>query len=109
LDENGKKTAAYRYIDDQLVEKTTYELDEKGRLIKIVDENQYGKSIIQLGYDENGNIIKQEEYDQDKNLLNRVYRRYDKNNNLIESDVFIDGRGERMSQKYVIRYKYEYY
>jgi hypothetical protein len=110
FDETGKRIKTLRYNGkDQLIEKMTYEWDEMDRVKRIIEETPYGVNTTHHSYDQFGNIILQEEYNEDDELLNRVERTYNEDNRLTESHVFIDGQGKGMSQNYFMRYEYEYF
>lgn len=108
-DENGRRRKISRYINDRLVDWQSFELDEKGRLIRIHDKNERYRSTHSLIYDNNDNLVLQEEVDPQGEVLTRIERQFDQENRPLESHVYINGRGQRMNQKYTIRYAYEFF
>jgi phage anti-repressor protein len=110
FDENGKRIKTLRYNGkEQLVEKMTYEWDKQDRTSGILDETPYGNTTTHFSYDRNNNVILQEDHNQSGELLSKIERKYNEDNQITESQVFIDGQGRGMSQDYNIRYEYEYY
>ncbi len=106
---SGTKKEILTYNDDQLIEKVLMEENENGQLTQVLEENVSRKNITQFTYDEAGNIIGQEEFDRNGNLVSRVQRAYDKQKKLLTSDVFIDGSGRGLSRNYSLRHEYNYY
>lgn len=105
----GRRRKISRYINDRLVDRQSFELDEKGRLIRIHDENERFRSTHSLTYDKDDNLILQEEVDPQGEVITRIERQFDQENRLLESHVYIDSRGHRMNQKYTVRYAYEFF
>ena len=85
----------YRYVED--------------RLVGIIEENQYGTNTTTLVHDDHGNPLEQAESDQHGELNNKAVRKYNENNDVIESEVFINMKGRGVDQHYLLRYEYEYY
>jgi len=109
-DEQGRSAEIIKYDEnDHLLEKITYDYGSGNIPQKIIEERQNIKNEILLQYDDQGNMILQEEFDQDGILLTKVVRKYNEDKRVIESDVFIDGQGRYISQKYFIKYEYCYF
>lgn len=102
---NRKETLLYNDAG-QLVEKTVMKENEKGQLIQAVEETHTKKNTINFTYDEAGNIVSQEEFDRNGELVSRVERTYDENQMLLSSDVFIHGAGRGPSRNYTLRQEY---
>jgi YD repeat-containing protein len=84
--------------------------DEKGRLIKTITKTTDGnQTILEIGYDENGNEITQVEKNDAGELNHTVKRNYDENGNVVDTEVEIFNHGYDMDQHYVIKYEYVYY
>jgi hypothetical protein len=105
----GRRILSYRYENDRLVTKSAFEEDDKGRVTRVSEESEHGITELVLTYDEKGNVVVQDELDRDGEVISRVERKFGEDNRLLESIVYIDGLGRRMSQKYMIRYLYEFY
>lgn len=107
---NGRKKQEIRYDEDgDIVHETYYEEDEQGNLVRIREENSERAVKIRFTYDEKGNAVQQEEFDAEGKQLVSVQRGFDDDNNLIRSEVFIDGQGLTLPQHYEIRFEYEFY
>lgn len=109
FDDQGKQIGTLFYIDNKLRGKTILTYNDKSHVEKITEETPGEIHFVYLHYDGNGNVIRQEEYNQHEELLNRVERKFDEQNQVTESHVFIDGQGRSMSQKYFLRYEYVYF
>jgi len=109
-DDHSRKKEAYAYnTKDELVAKNLYKLDDKGQVIEIVEEDQFSKSNTVIEYDEKGNMVSQLESNEAGELNQRILRKFDENDNLIEVAVTIDKHGVGLNQNYVLHYSYEYF
>lgn len=96
-------------IKDELLAKSEYFYDDEGLLEKIVEESIYGKNITTLAYDEHKNSIKQVETNQQGEINNEAERKYNENNDVLESEVYVNFHGMGVNQHYILKYDYEYY
>jgi YD repeat-containing protein len=103
-----KETLIYNEAD-QLIEKVLMTENSEGRLVQVVEENRTKKNTITFDYDQAGNIIAQEETDRNGELVSKVNRVFDENNQLISTDVFIHGGGKGVSKNYTLRQEYIYF
>ncbi len=109
-DENGDVERILRYdIENNLIEKSIYELDDKARVVKIIEEDQYKKVETHIEYDADGNVIEQQQLNSEGEINHRIVRKYDNENNVIESEVAVNGHGVDISQHYLMRYEYEFF
>lgn len=107
---SGSKKEILTYNDDgKLVEKVLMKENEEGQLIEVLEESVTRKNTTHFSYDNAGNIIAQEEFDRNGNLISRVQRTYDEQKQLQTSDVFIDGSGRGLSRNYTLRHDYVYF
>lgn len=107
--ENGQRTATRKYdATDQLIEKYEYR-NEDDRVAMIIHELPGEKNITQFAYDDKGNIVKQEEFDRENTLLNRVERQYNKHGDVTESKTFINLQGRGIDRNYFLKYSYAYH
>lgn len=120
-----------KYLDDS-VDTTTYYYDENKRLVKKVitsdddepeevelfevEETHTAEEVqdeddnnVQLTRNEKGKIILEEVFSADDELLTRVERKYDSEDNLSEVEVFIDGQGKTFTRHYILRYDYTFF
>ncbi len=109
-DEKGNLVEMKRYDnDDQLVEKTSFTLDHKNRIISTADETPEGAKQIEMRYDENDNLIFQEEKDAAGNISHTVNRTFNEDGKVVEVDAFVNLKGMGVDQRYLLRYEYEYF
>jgi antitoxin component YwqK of YwqJK toxin-antitoxin module len=109
-DENGKRNLALVYnADNKLISKESFEEDENGRVVKLIDEDQYSMNTTEILYDENGNVFEQVETNRAGELNNKTVRIYDADNNLIEHNMLIDRHGYGPNQNYTLSYIYEFF
>ena len=102
---NRKETLLYNDAG-KLVEKTVMKENEKGQLVQTIEETHSKKNTVNFTFDNEGNIICQEEFDRNGELVSRVNRTYDENQMLLTSDVFIHGAGRGPSRNYTLRQEY---
>ena len=107
---NGEQEKILYYNDsNQLIAKSMYKYNEAGKIIQLIEEGQNHKSILKLEYDKNGNVKKQEEYGDENQLNNSIERKFDNENNLLESKVSINKHGLGINDDYVIKIEYEFF
>jgi hypothetical protein len=107
---NGRKKTEISYDEDgDIINQTTYFEDENGQLLSIVEEGSEKNLVIMFTYDERGNTIHQEELDNEGRQLVSVKREFDDDNNLVRSEVYIDGQGLTLPQHYEISFEYKFY
>jgi len=109
-DENGNLEKVLFYNKkDELVAKTTYTYNEEGKIVGVKEETPYGNSSTVITYDENGNAIEQIEMNEQGEINNSAKRKFNDNNDIVETEVFIEMHGKGVNQQYVLRYEYEYF
>lgn len=107
---SGNKKEALVYTgNDQLIEKVMLKEDDKGQIIQVVEETLQRKNTTNFTYDERGNVIYQEEFDRNGEIVSHVKREFDEHNNLYTSQVFIDGSGRGLSRNYSLRQEYDFF
>lgn len=104
----GKGYIAYNESDEP-VERVVLKYDDKQQLIEVVDENRRQKNTTTMQYDDQGLVVKQEEYDLNGHLANRVERTYDDQGRILTSKVLVDRHGQGAAMGYIIRHKYAFY
>ena len=75
----------------------------------IMEESVTGIEILNIEYDEQGNMAVQETVTEKDELISRVERSHDENNQIMTTHIHIEGRGQRPSQDYRIRFEYVYF
>lgn len=107
---HGRKKEEITYDEDgDIINETSYAEDEKGRLLNIIEEGSEKDVAIKFTYDEQDNIIHQEELSNQGKQLVSVKREFDNDNNLIRSEVYIDGQGQTLPQHYEVCIEYTFY
>jgi len=111
FDKNGIILETLRYDqEDQLIDRVFFTADDSGKIVSWIEESeQQGKSNTTVTYDEKGNDVLQEEQNESGEIITKVERKFDSDNRVVESKVFIDGQGKHMSQKYFISYEYTFH
>ncbi|HNW99228.1 MAG TPA: hypothetical protein PKK00_12535 [Bacteroidales bacterium] len=107
--EKDEKSEVLNYVNNKLVSKQLYELNEKEQLVKIEEEEQYSASTTVFTYDERGNMTEQTETNEAGELNSRITRKFNENNKLDEVYVTVDRHGRGINQNYKIQYIYEYF
>lgn len=108
--EKGLRTGYIVYNEnDEPVERILLDYDDNGLLVKMVDENRRQKNTTIMEYDDTGEVVKQEEFDMHGKMINRVERRFDKQNRLLESKVFVDSPEHGVSYGYIMRNEYSFF
>lgn len=109
-DEKDRRTGTLIYnAKGKLVEKHGFLFDEKDRIVEATEETPYENNITTMQYDENDNIIEQKEVNAEGEINHFVKRKFDDNNNLLQSSVKIDRHGQGMNQDYTIRNEMIYF
>lgn len=106
----GHKETEISYDEEgDIISQVFYKEDDEGRMISMAEQGDTKNTITDFAYDDLGNVIQQTEQDKDGNLLMSVKRTYDEGNNMLTSEVFIEGRGRSLPQHYEIRLEYSFY
>jgi nuclear transport factor 2 (NTF2) superfamily protein len=109
FDTSGKLIKALKEnLKGKLLSRVEYRY-EGDRLTKVSEEHPYGSNTTTLIYDERGNPIEQVEVDQHGEMNNKALRKYNENNDVVESEVFINFHGRGINQHYLLTYTHEYY
>lgn len=108
--EQGHRTALKVYDESEnLIERVVMEPDEEGRPVRLVEENRKKKNTLNLRYNDHGDIVYQEEYDLNGNLLNTVSRKYDEKGRLRSSEVDIQVPLRGPARRYLVEHRYSFY
>ncbi len=92
-----------------LVERYLFTLDDQGRPVGVIEENKQKKNRICMEYDANGNIVFQEEYDLQGNLVSMVRRHYDQEGLFQKSEVTARNPINGINQQYEVKHIYEFF
>lgn len=108
--DQGHREASMLYDEsDNLLERILMVVDDKGRPVKVVEENRQKKNTIHMNYNDTDKVVFQEEFDHQGQLLNRIERTYDGEGLLISSRVSVNVPVHGISSNYGIRQEYEFY
>jgi antitoxin component YwqK of YwqJK toxin-antitoxin module len=109
-DAEGRKTGEEVYSEEgDLLEKSTYVLDESGRVVSSEYDSAQKWSTTEYQYDERGNNLGHLETDDEGNQLLSVEHTYDEQNNRLESVIFSNGGTLATNQHYKLKFEYEWY
>jgi hypothetical protein len=107
---NGHREEELRYnSNDQLIEHNTWEEDEGGRIVKIVEENKLRKNTTEFAFDAKGNVTHQVETDLHGELNHEVYRQYDDEGELLLTTVEAVVKPGGSIRAYSLVFKREYF
>ncbi len=96
-----------RYLNDDLIAKLVFELDDKNKVYEVLDEDTQHKNILKFSYDDRDNVIEEAEYGVNDVLNHSIKRSYNDNNDVTESIVYLNKSKEGYTENYRIRYEYE--
>lgn len=107
-DDQGREISSQRSDSEgALAESVEKTYDDNGNLIRIEDvENQ---RVVVMEYDDQGNNTFQEERMNDGTVVSTITRSFDAQGLHIYSEVFLDGLGQQMSQRYNVYREYEFF
>ena len=109
-DGKGNRLVTRRYDEaGHLVERSTYTRDEQGQALQVKDESVTGIEILKIQYDDQGNMLIQETVTDTDEPVSLIERSYDGNNQVVTTQVHVEGRGQRPPQDYRIRFEYIYF
>ena len=103
---NLEKTLKYNF-KQELIERIIYQHNESGQLLQTEEETVTNKKISRFQYDDKGNQIKQEEYNNEGVLTTSIERTFNDEKKIIESLVYIFDPKENLHQMYAYTYEYE--
>jgi hypothetical protein len=122
LSEEGNTRMEYSYNDnneivklltyndeEKLVNKTVYSYNERGQIVKSDYESVRSKNSTSIAYDERGNAIEQIEANEKGEINNQAIRKYNDQNEVVETSVIIDFHGAGINQEYILTYEYTYF
>jgi hypothetical protein len=84
-------------------------VDEDGELIEGPEESSSKPGETRIAHNEKGQVITEEELDDNGEVYMSVNRTYDDDGLADEVDVFIDGRGQTISRHYFLKYEYTFF
>lgn len=102
-DEEGRLKESKSILHGEVAEHKSYEYED-GKL-----KREYVHYMVVMEYDEQGNNILQEERMEDGTVVSTISRAFDAEGLHISSEVFLNGMGQQMSQRYNVYREYEFF
>jgi YD repeat-containing protein len=84
-------------------------VDGEGELIRVPDENLVKPNDSRVIQNEKGQVVTEEELDEEGEVYMTVNRSYDAEDRADEVDVYFDGRGKAISRHYLLKYEYTFF
>jgi antitoxin component YwqK of YwqJK toxin-antitoxin module len=94
---------------DQLIERNVYEEDDKGRIVRVIEENKQRKNTTEFEFDDQGNIIHQVETDMNGELNHEVFRQYSPDGELLITTVETVVKASGAVRAYSMVYRRDYH
>ncbi|MBU0487473.1 MAG: hypothetical protein KKD31_05920 [Bacteroidetes bacterium] len=95
--------------DDKPVFRARNTYSSTGRIERIEEESPEGLRIYKIQHDGNGNMLKQELFDGNENLIHLIRQEFNQANDLILSVQADSSAGNTYVRSYSLVYEYEYY
>ncbi len=110
-DSMGRKEKALKYNSSgRLFEIRKYSYKgENDQIYEFSEETSEKHSTYRFEYDEDGRVIKQDEFNKQGELIHTLEQEFDSNGQLKELRLFYFGFGITTAQSPVVRYEYEYF
>ncbi len=106
----GLKVEEQKFDEEgTLVDHIKFIEDESGRVMSIVEQGQTKETRTHFQYDEQGNQILQVVVNAENKEIVRVERKFNEDNEMIYSNVFVDGEGRSLNQHYEVVVEYTYF
>ena len=112
-------TTVYYYDENQIpVKKVTTSDDDEPDEVEFYEEGtpegsgampEPDDKDVRISRNEKGLAILEEVYSGEGELLTRVERKYNEEDQPVEVEVFIDGQGQTLSRHYILHYDYTYF
>jgi YD repeat-containing protein len=83
--------------------------DENGDPVEEPDFSSVKPNQTRLSHNEKGQVVTEEELDEDGEPFMTVNRQYDEDGRPTEVDVVIDGQGKAISRHYFLKYEYTFF
>jgi hypothetical protein len=84
-------------------------LDEAGNLVSGPEASQPATNPTRITHNDKGQVIREEELDEQGEVYMTVNRTYDEDGHANEVEVFVDGRGLSLSRHYFLKYDYTFF
>ena len=107
-DGNVEKELYYNSKGD-LVKKTEYLKYNNHNVVEFMEEDAYHKNTTKLAYNENNNIILQEQINAAEEINHRIERIFDQDQRPIETLTFVNSRGQGVNLHFKEIHQYEYF
>ncbi len=107
--ERGNREQETRFDrNDKIMERNTWEENEQGLIVRIVEENRLKKNTTEITYDESGRVIHQKETDLHGQLNHEVFRSYDEDGllHIVTAEITNKNTGDKRAYSLVHRYEF---
>jgi YD repeat-containing protein len=110
FNKEGRRLEECRYDEkEKMIERNLYEEDDKGRVIKVVEEDRNRKNTTELEYNDKDLLVYQVETDVHGQVVSEVHREYDSEGRIAGIDIlYLDRRTGVLRRNYLL-YEYEYF
>ena len=103
------ETETLKTLDGGIIQSIENEYNDKGKLVSVITKTPGSLSKLILKYDEMGNEIYQLETNENGDVNHHVERKFDKEGNILETEVEVFYHGQGMDNRYQIKYEYDFF
>ncbi len=108
-DENNRRVAMLQSLNGNLINNIRFEFNAEGEVHKIKEIRDGREILTEVEFDERKNPVLQMDKDSDGNVITRIERKFDDNNEITETIVEIDDQSSGVSSKYVLHFEYSFF
>jgi antitoxin component YwqK of YwqJK toxin-antitoxin module len=108
-DENNRRIAMQQSLNGNLINNIRFEFNAEGDVHKIKEIRDNREILTEVEFDERKNPVLQIDKDSEGNMITRIERKFDDNNEIVETIVEIDDQSRGVSSKYVLNFEYSYF
>jgi len=108
-DENNRRIAMLQSLNGNLINNIRFEFNAEGEVHKIKEIRDGREIITEVIFDERKNPVLQIDKDSDGNMISRIERKFDDNNEIRETIVEIDDQSRGVSSKYILNFEYQFF
>lgn len=106
--ENGRTVLEKKYnAKGKLVARNTITYNDNGKAIMIQEETQRGTKTTKFEYDEAGNNVTQDEFEENDEVARHIERTFDTEGRVLSIEVMVQPDGYNPGQHYILTYNHE--
>ncbi len=94
---------------NELIKKIEFLKYKNGFVEEFIEEDQYHKNTTKIAYDENNNVIKQEQLNRNGETNHRIERIFNQDQQILETLTFVNAGGQGVNMHFKEVHQYEYY